>query len=290
MFLAVLDEYCGAPAAPAPPRLGGDRASSGRAAETADAGVALGGGCDTFTFSPDVARAAVGALAAGPPPRPAAGTCAKRGEYGSAEDRWASRCTVEAIQIDQANGCTVACGCVQRLSLAEIQDQRTQRMNERGAGRREFLRTYFEHNRNLECRFGYELHTQDASKRILCTTGFAVYHGFTVSFLYDQRKRFNDGDRADDPNLGGYRRGAGAASGDAFADDSVQFQAMHGWLLNLWDDTEAQPNSRLRQLDYIEKNELYDECVGDLTDAGSPLSIVGSFVSGRARARSISST
>ena len=174
MFLAVLDEYCGAPAAPAPPRLGGDRASSGRAAETADAGVALGGGCDTFTFSPDVARAAVGALAARPPPRPAAGTCAKRGEYGSAEDRWASRCTVEAIQIDQANGCTVACGCVQRLSLAEIQDQRTQRMNERGAGRREFLRTYFEHNRNLECRFGYELHTQDASKRILCTTGFAV--------------------------------------------------------------------------------------------------------------------
>ena len=56
MFLAVLDEYCGAPAAPAPPRLGDDRAWSERAAETADAGVALGGGCDTFTFSPDVAR------------------------------------------------------------------------------------------------------------------------------------------------------------------------------------------------------------------------------------------
>ena len=59
MFLAVLDEYCGAPAAPAPPRLGGDRASSERAAETADAGVALGGGCDTFTFSPDVVASSV---------------------------------------------------------------------------------------------------------------------------------------------------------------------------------------------------------------------------------------
>ena len=44
----------------------------------------------------------------------------KRARVGTAADRWAERCTVEAIQADQRKGCTGACGCVARLSLDEI--------------------------------------------------------------------------------------------------------------------------------------------------------------------------
>ena len=201
----------------------------------------------------------------------------KRKAHGSAEDRWATRCSVDAIQADQKQGCTSACGCVRRLSLEEIQQQRVERSHEKMKGRREFIRQYFEMNAAPNTAFGFSLHTQHDNGRLLCVQGFAVYHGLTPQFLYHHRKRFMGGDRADDPNLGGKRR-CGAAAGEAFSEDSQQFHMFNGWFKDLYDDTECMPNSRQRQIDFIEKQELFAECKSDLRDAGTLESSIGSMV------------
>ena len=208
----------------------------------------------------------------------------KRARVGTAADRRAERCTVEAIQADQRKGCTGACGCVARLSLDEIRRNRQQRADERNAGRRQFIRAYLEGNPDPDSEFKFALHTEESSRRTLCAIGFAVYHGFTRGFLYNHRARFLGGDRADDPNLGGNRRGVSAAvsaanAGDAFVDDTPEFMAFKGWFQDLRDDTESMPNSRLRQLDYIEHNELFAECKKDLIDAGTSKDAIGTQVS-----------
>ena len=69
---------------------------------------------------------------------------AKRAAWGSDDDRWEVRCTDAAIQADQSAGC--ACGCVRKLSLAEIQEQRKLHASENADGRRDFLRQYLEMN------------------------------------------------------------------------------------------------------------------------------------------------
>ena len=193
---------------------------------------------------------------------------AKRAAWGSDDDRWEVRCTDAAIQADQSAGC--ACGCVRKLSLAEIQEQRKLHASENADGRRDFLRQYLEMNAAPGSKFKFMLHTQDDTQRPLCLKGFVVYHGFTAAFVYFQRKKFLGGDRADDPNLGG----------DACQDDSAEKMAFIGWFKELREDTECMPNSRLRQLDYIKKSELFAECIQDLVACGTHKDRIGSYVSG----------
>ena len=188
-----------------------------------------------------------------------------RAACGSEEDRWELRCTIACIQIDQAKGCTDACGCVRRLSLDEILKQRKARKTENSDGRRAFLRSYFEGNPRPNSKIGFKLHTEDDGDRLLCVTGFIVYHGFTSAYFYHHRERFLNGDRADDAHGG--RRCAGAASGDTFEDDSPEFMAFYAWFKELREDTECMPNTRLRQIDYIEHKELFSECLEDLVRA-----------------------
>ena len=194
----------------------------------------------------------------------------RRLAYGKTEDRWAARCGIAAIQADQAAGC--ACGCVRGLSIDDIELQRKKRSDEEDEGRRKYIREYFEHNSAPDAKCGFNLHTVDG--RTLCTRGFCVYHGFEPGFFYSHRKKFIDGDRADDPNYGGNRKGKGAAA-DAFADDSPEMMAFIGWFKELREDTECMPNSRLRQIDYIQDKELFAECKSDLVDAGTADNKIG---------------
>lgn len=268
MFLSLIGEAAASAAEQAPP--------------SPPDGTAAGGGATQPPTAPPWGRLLEGDVAVDQAEEPeekqgdAVPGKRKRAPVGTASERWAERCTMESIQADQRQGCTAACGCVWRLTLDQVMRNRQKRSDEKNAGRRQFIRGYLEGNPDPDSEFGFFLHTEDSTRQTLCATGFAVYHGFTLPFLYHHRKRFLAGDRADDPNLGGNRRAvSGAQAGDAFDEDSVQVMAFKGWFKDLRDDTECMPNSRLRQLDYIQHNELFAECKQDLLDAGTSPDAIG---------------
>ena len=80
------------------------------------------------------------------------------------------------------------------------------------------------------------------------------------------RVRAQRGDGEDNPDLGGSR-----ARGSTVEGESAQFGMVFGWMQSLWHELEPMPNvaSNKRQLDFMQKSELWDECVGDLTSTGT---------------------
>jgi hypothetical protein len=98
--------------------------------------------------------------------------------------------------------------------------------------------------------------------------------------LYTIRNQLRNNIVADDPNLGGQRHTRACASdaGEGCEDHSPKYMSAHGWWREVREDTEHQPNTRERQLDYIEKGELYREYVEDQLEAGAAESIIASQV------------
>ena len=89
-----------------------------------------------------------------------------------------------------------------------------------------------------------------------------MYHGWAKSWTYKHVRNHRAGVTQDDSNWSGARFAAAVLPiGDSLADDdSNQFMSALGWLKEgLREDTEIIPNTRERQLDYIEIGELYKE-------------------------------
>jgi hypothetical protein len=186
-----------------------------------------------------------------------------------ANDRWRRKCTRESIVFDMGNGCH--CGCVYTLTMQSVLEMREQHMREDQAERRNWTRTFIADNPDPSSQLGVAFHTQEDINQRLCVTGFDVYHGWAKSWTYKHVRNHRAGVTQDDPNWGGARSAAAVLPiGDSLADeDSNQFMSALGWLKGLREDTEIMPNTRERQLDYIEIGELYKEYVQDQKDAGS---------------------
>ena len=99
-----------------------------------------------------------------------------------------------------------------------------------------------------------------------------VLHGFAKGWVHRFVRQAKLGIGGDDV-LGGNRKGKGKGkAAEAVADaaeDSVEFMSAYGWLKDLREDTECMPNTRERQMDFMEVSELYNEYVQDQLDTGS---------------------
>ena len=203
---------------------------------------------------------------------------------GTEGARWADRLKKPTIMADLESGCS--CGCVDHLTFAQVLKQRTARYEETAQGRREYMRQYLEHNPEPSTRLGFRLH--DDNGRQLCVVGFDILNGFSVGFTHRYIRLHKAGVVADDPGLGGDRRGLSSSermAGEAFQDDSAASMAFRGWWEELRKDTEIMPNlqnSKERQLDYIEIGELFEECKQDLKESGTAEEAIGGQVSSRA--------
>lgn len=89
-----------------------------------------------------------------------------------------------------------------------------------------------------------------------------VLHGFNKGWVHRYMRLRKDGIGGDDKRGGnqkGKGKGAAAAVAADAAEDMPQFMSAYGWLKDLRQDTECMPNTRERQLDFIEIGELYNE-------------------------------
>ena len=201
------------------------------------------------------------------------------GEAIQMSDRWRRKASRESIIFDMGNGCH--CGCVYTLNIAAVLEMREEHMRQDQAERRAFMRAYISDNIEPSSNVGVALPTLEDVNHKLCVTGFDVYHGWAKSWTYKYLRDHKAGITQDDPNWGGDRSassalisgvsGVSGVSSCSLVDDadSVKYMSAFGWLKGLREDTEIMPNTRERQLDYIEIGELYKEYVQDDKDAGS---------------------
>ena len=70
---------------------------------------------------------------------------------------------------------------------------------------------------------------------------------------------------------------AGLGAAVAFVASPARRSPKRPAAYDLRNDTELMPNSRFREIDYIETNELWQECEKDLLDSGTAPANVGSI-------------
>jgi hypothetical protein len=204
----------------------------------------------------------------------------KQIKIGSFGERWRDRCQLSTINNDISVGCTTSrCDCASHFSAREVFEARSEMSKKTLSGSREWLRNYLTSNVNSSHPFGYDLHLIDSRDKV-CMSGFELYYGYSAGYLYRIRDQLRSAVVADDPNLGGQRHALAFASdaGEVCDDHSAKYMSASGWWSEVRDDTEHQPSTRERQLDYIEKSELYREYVADQLDTGSPESVIASQV------------
>ena len=210
----------------------------------------------------------------------------KKKIIGSFKERWDARCVMCNIHLEISLSCRCERECVSQFSAREVYEAR-QRMKKLGSFKaiREWLRTYLIDNKQESSAFGHDLHLEDKDDKV-CVAGFEVYYGFAPQYLYKFRDQLKKGIAQDDPNLGGRRhtKVSGSCAADAGEsslcdDDSIKYMSAHGWWKELREDIEHQPNTRERQIDFIQIDELYGEYVQDQRDAGATKDAIASQVS-----------
>ena len=153
------------------------------------------------------------------------------------------------------------CGCVYTPTVQAVLEMREEHMREDQTVRRTWTRTFIADNPDPSSKLGVAFHAQENINHHLCVTGFDVYHGWAKSWTYKHVRNHKTGVTQDDPNWGGARSAAAVLPiGDSLADDgSNQFMSALDWFKGLREDTDIMPNTRERQLGYIEIGELYEE-------------------------------
>ena len=216
---------------------------------------------------------------------PCAPPPSKRKRIGTFQERWAARCVMSNIITDIACGCRCRNECVSNFRPRDVYDARRAIADKGTLGAiRAWLRDYLEKNKNGSAAFGHNLHLDESNDEV-CVAGFELFYGFAPGFLYKFRNELAAGISQDDPNLGGRRHtdasgSCAAAAGESTLcdDDSIKYMSAHGWWKELREDIEHQPNTRDRQLDFIEVNELYKEYVEDQRDVGATEDAIASQV------------
>ena len=133
-------------------------------------------------------------------------------------------------------------------------------------------------NAKPSSKFGFFLHANNV-ERPLCVAGFDVFNGYTAGYTYRRAREVRAGISQDD--VQGGSRYKGTKVSDLADDDSAAFMSAFGWLGDLREETEVMPNTRERQLDWVEHNELYREYVTDSEEAGSTKGAIASFATWR---------
>ena len=195
-------------------------------------------------------------------------------ELGCFGERWRRKCSRDSVVKDLGDGCSKGCGCVWKLNIAEVMEQRQINAGLLMSEQRDDCRNFLLKNAKPSSKFGFFLHANNV-ERPLCVAGFDVFNGYTAGYTYRRAREVRAGISQDD--VQGGSRYKGTKVSDLADDDSAAFMSAFGWLGDLREETEVMPNTRERQLDWVEHNELYREYVTDSEEAGSTKGAIASF-------------
>ena len=160
------------------------------------------------------------------------------------------------------------------MTIAEVIAQRTINKGLLQSEQRDDCRKFLIKNILPSSKFGFRLHANNA-ERTLCVVGFGVFNGYTLGYTYRRAREVRAGIGQDDVQGGGRMKGQKVNALDD--DDTPQFMSAFGWLGDLREETEVMPNTRERQLDWIEAGELFKEYQEDQEEAGSTKGSIAGF-------------
>ena len=195
-------------------------------------------------------------------------------ELGCFGERWRRKCSRETVVQDLGDGCSKNCGCVWSLTIAEVIAQRTINKGLLQSEQRDDCRKFLIKNPLPSSKFGFRLHANNA-ERTLCVVGFDEFNGYTAGYTYRRAREVRAGIGQDDVQGGGRMKGQKVNALDD--DDTPQFMSAFGWFGDLREETEVMPNTRERQLDWIEAGELFKEYQEDQEEAGSTKGSIAGF-------------
>ena len=113
---------------------------------------------------------------------------ARRGEYGTAQERWDWRKSRDAVALALAKGCR--CGCIEKFSrkytIGDVAAKRQFHAEQSSDERRDEFMHYLDGNANDQG--GYDLHLEHTSE-VVCIVGYSYYHGHTTDWLYEKMRK-----------------------------------------------------------------------------------------------------
>lgn len=185
------------------------------------------------------------------------------------EQEWALRVTDAAIYKDVQAGCgRCPKRCIETARVdpafnifVDCAALRSNLLHNNDAGRRDFLRNYIYLNQLPATAGGrFDVIWRLADGRPVCLNAFCVRTGFKPNFVYRTMREYSNGVIADDP-----LRGGAAARHD---EDSVQRMQVYGWIKGLKEQCQLQPNTLQCQLEWMQRDELFDQFYDETLKSG----------------------
>jgi hypothetical protein len=139
----------------------------------------------------------------------------KKGKHAA---RRQEGCDRNLIGRELALGCGCKHGCLDHITVGEVLEARSEKVDYSPAQIREWIRGFLLGN-PCESKLGVRLHSSTSADVELCAHGFDIYHGLSLGYTYRHIRALKDGIVLDHDDHG---RG-GAGGGDGFPDDSQQF-------------------------------------------------------------------
>lgn len=139
----------------------------------------------------------------------------KKGKHAA---RRQEGCDKQLIGRELALGCGCKHGCLDHITVGEVLEARSEKVDYSPAQIREWIRGFLLGNPS-ESKLGVRLHSSTSADVELCAHAFDIYHGLSLGYTYRHIRALKDGIVLDHDDHG---RG-GAAGGDGFPDDSPQF-------------------------------------------------------------------
>ena len=139
----------------------------------------------------------------------------KKGKHAA---RRQEGCDRNLIGRELALGCGCKHGCLDHITVGEVLEARSEKVDYSPAQIREWIRGFLLGNPS-ESKLGVRLHSSTSADVELCAHGFDIYHGLSLGYTYRHIRALKDGIVLDHDDHG---RG-GAGGGDGFPDDSQQF-------------------------------------------------------------------
>ena len=97
--------------------------------------------------------------------------------------RWRRKCSRDSVVKDLGDGCSKGCGCVWKLNIAEVMEQRQINAGLLMSEQRDDFRKFLLKNAKPPSKSGFFLHANNV-ERPLCVAGFDVFNGYTAGYTY----------------------------------------------------------------------------------------------------------
>ena len=127
-------------------------------------------------------------------------------ELGGFGERWRRKCSRDSVVKDLGDGCSKGCGCVWKLNIAEVMEQRQINAGLLMSEQRDDCRKFLLKNAKPSSKFGFFLHANNV-ERPLCVAGFDVFNGYTAGYTYRRAREVRAGISQDDVQGGGRIKG-----------------------------------------------------------------------------------